>query len=80
MTNLITAKQLWRNLWHSFRWGKRYLTIAETLAWIGGYSPESRDVIEKLIQPSPRPINRRLIEKKLDIAIAKYGIQKVKQV
>lgn len=39
----------WKNLWRAYRWNKRHFTEVEALAWIGFYSTQDRQVIEKII-------------------------------
>jgi len=42
-------KEQWRNLYHSYRWMKRFCTVMETLAWIGCHSGPDRYVVERVV-------------------------------
>lgn len=42
-------KHQWKNLYHSFRWMRRFCTEVETLTWIGFYSPTDRRIIERVL-------------------------------
>lgn len=42
-------KKQWYNLYHSFRYMKRFCNTTEVLAWIQFYNKKDREIIEKII-------------------------------